>query len=165
MHSLGIHTGADLKQWSERQLVERFGKVGHFYYKVTRGEDDRPVNPDRLRQSIGVEQSFVEDLSSLEVMGIELEKLAHKIKLRLDQHQQVGQTLTLKIKYSDYQQITRSRTVSKGLQNATEIFTLAKELLLTHLEDRKTVRLLGITISKLEDILSKARYEQLCLIQ
>ncbi|NJK41068.1 MAG: hypothetical protein HC934_06375 [Acaryochloridaceae cyanobacterium SU_2_1] len=95
--------------------MERFGKVGHYYYEVTRGKDDRPVNPDRLRQSIGVEQSFVEDLPSLEAMGIELEKLAHTIKLRLDQHQQVGQTLTLKIKYSDYQQITRSLTVSKGL--------------------------------------------------
>ena len=164
MHRLGIWTGAQLRRWSEAQLVQHFGKVGHFYYKVARGEDERPVNPDRIRQSIGAEQSFVEDLSSLESMCMALEKLALKVKTRLDQHQQSGQTLTLKIKYSNYQQITRSRTVSVDLEDATEIFKIAKALLLDHWSDRQTVRLLGITISKLQARPSKARYTQLSLM-
>lgn len=165
MHGLGIRTGAELKRWSEAQLMRHFGKVGAFYYKIARGEDQRPVNPDRSRYSIGVEQSFIEDLASLKSMCFELEQLALKVKRRLDQHQRSGQTLTLKIKYADYQQITRSRTMQRCFQDATEIFTLAQDLLLAHCCVHKRVRLLGITISKLEDKGSTPKYEQLCLLQ
>jgi DNA polymerase-4 len=73
MNALNIHLGADLKQWSEADLVERFGKAERFYYQVARAEDDRPVNANRIRKSIGSEQSFAEDLSDLETMSSELE--------------------------------------------------------------------------------------------
>lgn len=76
MHSLGIRTGADLKQQSIADLVQHFGKVGHFYYKIARAEDDRIVEPNRIRKSIGAETSFTENLSELELMLVELEAIA-----------------------------------------------------------------------------------------
>ena len=116
MNALGIHSGADLKQWSEADLIERFGKAGRFYYQVARGEDDLPVNPNRIRKSIGSEQSFAEDLSDLESMSSELESLSRQVKERMDRHQRYGYTLTLKVKYADYEQITRSRTIADLMQ-------------------------------------------------
>ena len=164
MHRLGIRTGANLRQWPEVALVEQFGKVGHFYYKLARGEDDRPVNPDRIRQSIGAEQSFVQDLSSITAMGTALEQLAHKVKTRLAQHRQRGYTLTLKIKYANYEQITRSRTVAYPLQGTQEIVHLAQDLLRHHIGPHRRVRLLGITISKLRDTVAPIPYRQLSLL-
>lgn len=105
MNALDIHSGADLKQWSEADLIERFGKAGRFYYRVARAQDDRPVNPNRIRKSIGSEQSFAEDLSDLETMYTELESLSRQVKERMDWYQRYGYTLTLKVKYADYEQI------------------------------------------------------------
>ena len=90
MRVLGIQIGADLKQWSEADLVKQFGKVGKFYYRVARGQDDRPVNPNRIRKSVGAENSFAEDLASLDQMGAELERLAHRVAERLDKQKQSG---------------------------------------------------------------------------
>ncbi|HEY9845754.1 MAG TPA: DNA polymerase IV, partial [Candidatus Caenarcaniphilales bacterium] len=106
MHELGIQVGADLKQWSEADLVKQFGKQGHFYYHIARAQDERDVIPNRLRKSIGAETTFVEDLDTLDEMNTELEKIAQTVKERLDRHRVYGHTLTLKVKYEDYQQIT-----------------------------------------------------------
>jgi DNA polymerase-4 len=83
MQALGIRTGADLRQWHESDLVARFGKVGHYYYKIAKGEDDRSVNPNRVRKSIGAEQSFSLDLSEREEMIAELYRLAQSVEKRL----------------------------------------------------------------------------------
>jgi DNA polymerase IV len=163
MKALGIHTGADLKQWSAAELVARFGKVGQFYYQVARGQDDRPVNPNRIRKSIGVEQSFTEDLHDLTAMSAALKGLARQVKERLHRHQRYGYTLTLKVKYADYEQITRSRTVAQLLQDEDVISSLAQELLVRHLDTQRQVRLLGITISHLEEPSQTLSYVQLCL--
>ncbi len=149
MHRLGIHTGADLKQWSEDQLVHEFGKVGRFYYGIARARDEREVNPDRIRKSVGAEKTFETDLDDRHAMGVALDDIARQVADRLTQQHQSGQTLTLKIKYADYQQITRSRTFSDRLQSAPDLATIARELLVTHVGDRKKVRLLGISISNL----------------
>lgn len=162
MKALGIHTGADLKQWSEVDLMERFGKAGQFYYRVARGQDDRAVNPNRVRKSIGAEQSFAEDLSDLETMYTELADLSRQVKERMDRHQRYGYTLTLKVKYADYEQITRSRTGEQLLQSADAIYNLAKELLLLHLDTQRKVRLLGITVSNLLEPSQSLSYVQLC---
>ncbi|MDJ0708584.1 MAG: DNA polymerase IV [Leptolyngbyaceae cyanobacterium MO_188.B28] len=162
MRALGIQTGADLKQWSEANLVQRFGKVGRFYYKVARGQDDRPVNPNRIRKSVGAEHSFAEDLTSLDQMGVELERLAQRVAERLDKQKQSGYTLTLKIKYADYQQITRSQTLSEPIRDASAIYGLAQDLLWAHVGDGKKVRLLGITISQLVNA-AELQYIQLSL--
>ncbi len=163
MNALGIHTGADLKQWSEADLIHHFGKAGRFYYRVARGQDDRPVNPNRIRKSIGAEQSFAADLRDRDTMLTALRVLSHQVKERLDRHQRYGYTLTLKVKYADYEQMTRSRTVNQLLQDADTIYSVATELLLHHVDEQRQVRLLGITISNLLERSSSLRYVQLCL--
>ena len=162
MRNLGIRTGADLKQWSEADLVRRFGKVGRFYYGVARGIDPRPVNPNRIRKSIGAERSYSPDLKSPETMVAELARIADKVVTRLRENQRVGHTLTLKIKYADYRQITRSRTFEDPIGADAPILEWARALLMTHLEPDQPVRLLGIAISNL-DPLGNPEYVQLCL--
>lgn len=132
------------------------------YYRVARGEDERSVNPNRIRKSIGAEQSFAQDLSDLETMDTELAELSSQVKERMDRHQRYGYTLTLKVKYADYEQITRSRTGDRIIQETDVIYNLAKELLLLHLDTQRKVRLLGITISNLLEPSQSLSYVQLC---
>ena len=157
MYQLGIKSGVDLLQWSEQALVEKFGKVGHFYYGIARAKDERQVNPNRIRKSIGAERSFYEDLSGMGRLTEELENIANIVHQRLAENQRSGYTLTLKIKYANYQQITRSQTMNDLLEGADEIFDLGKELLLTHVDAQQSVRLLGLTISNLVDKDSNAK--------
>lgn len=149
MKALGIHTGADLKQWDPSQLVATFGKVGHYYYRVVRAEDNRPVNPNRIRKSIGAERSFFEDLRERSQMEAALEKIAQEVHERLSNNQKTGYTLTLKIKYDNYDTCTRSQTLETPIKEQAEILRLAKGLLLAHVEKGRPVRLLGITLSNL----------------
>jgi DNA polymerase IV len=163
MHELGIRTGADLKQWSEANLVQHFGKVGRFYYQIARAQDERPVEPNRVRKSVGAENSFAEDLDDLILMQQELQRLAKMVGQRLAHRQNAGRTLTLKIKYSDYHQITRSKTLLQPIQNEQTILKVAQELLNeVEMSDRK-VRLLGITLSNLADVQTTPIYKQLVL--
>lgn len=87
--------------------MQRFGKTGSYYYRVAKAADERPVNPYRIRKSIGAEQSFAEDLEGLEAMEVALARLAGEVATRLDKQQRYGYTLTLKVKYADYQQIIK----------------------------------------------------------
>ncbi|MEO0770498.1 MAG: DNA polymerase IV [Cyanobacteria bacterium J06649_4] len=151
MKALGIHTGADLKQWSAAQLIETFGKAGGYYYRVVRAEDNRPVNPNRIRKSIGAEQSFFEDLQQLSDMEQALEKIAIDVHQRLTKNKRQGHTLTLKIKYDNYDTITRSRTLETPIQSCEQITQMAKVLLRAHVHKSRPVRLLGITLSNLID--------------
>ena len=160
MQALGIHTGADLKQWPEESLVRHFGKVGRFYYQVARGQDHRPVNPNRIRKSVGAEQSFYEDLSEIKQMCQELDEIAHQVEQRLMRHQRYGCTLTLKVKYADYQQMTRSCTQMHPFRDADRIYETAKALLIENVQPGAKVRLLGITISNLTSI-QPIEYHQL----
>ena len=109
MHSLGIRNGADLKKCDRQLLIRTFGKVGNYYYNIARAKDNRAVEANRIRKSIGAENSFAENLKDKETMIVKLEQIAQTLKKRIDRHQASGRTLTLKVKFSDYQQITRSR--------------------------------------------------------
>lgn len=153
MHNLGIHNGADLKQQSIANLVQHFGKVGHFYYKIARAEDDRIVEPNRIRKSIGAETSFTENLSEPELMLIELEMIAQTLQRRLERYQVGGRTLTLKVKFGDYQQITRSKTVIASIREANKIFIVAKELFGAIDLENRSIRLLGISLSNLDHVI------------
>ncbi len=150
MHSLGITTGADLKQWSETDLVQRFGKVGRFYYQIARAQDDRPVMPNRIRKSIGVENSFDPDLPDRAAMLTALEDLTEVLMQRL-QAGSAGRTLTLKVKYADYQQVTRSRTLLHPIDQRELILNLAEALLDATEAPLRPVRLLGLTLSNLDE--------------
>ena len=130
--------------------MKQFGKQGHFYYHIARAQDEREVIPNRPRKSVGAETTFVEDLDSLEQMNTELEKIAQELKERLDRNTTYGRTLTLKVKYEDYQQITRTTTVSDLIRDQERILSLAQGLLVSVEVTHKKVRLLGISISNLD---------------
>lgn len=148
MHELGIRNGYDLKKWSEQDLVGIFGKTGKYYYQIARANDDREVNPHRIRKSLGAENTFAKDLQEMTSVKSELDKILGILIKRMKRTQTSGKTLTVKIKYSDFQQITRSHTISDWLSGEKEI----KEIylaLLDGIEIRKGIRLLGLTLSHL----------------
>ena len=147
MHQLGIYTGADLGEWLESDLVEQFGKTGRYFFKIAQGIDDRLVNPNRIRKSVGAERSFDPDLNDESEMRSHLFKLAQQLEQRLIAADQQGHTLTLKIKYSNYQQITRSRTIADEFQSTGDIYKVAKDLFESHRDPRQEVRLLGIAVA------------------
>lgn len=150
MRSMGIFTGADLKAHSELELARRFGKSGRHYYHMVRALDDRPVVPDRIRKSVGAERTFSEDLADEGSMIHALEKIAIVLCDRLAKASTAGRTITLKIKYLDFSQTTRSRSLSRYVHTLEEIFPVIQELL--HLPNfpEKPVRLLGISLSNLD---------------
>ncbi|WP_193200381.1 DNA polymerase IV [Nostoc sp. MG11] len=152
MHSLGIHSGADLKGRSLSELTHHFGKASHYYYKIARAEDDRPVEPNRVRKSIGAETSFAQDLSDVGQMLQEHEQIASFVEQRLEQHETRGRTLTLKVKFSDYRQLTRSKTMLAPISELDMIFEIAKTLFESIDLENRSIRLLGISLSNLDNI-------------
>lgn len=149
MHYHGIFCGADLKQRSEEELVALFGKVGRNYYQIVRGIQDSKVTPNRLRKSIAAERTFKENLSSEIFMIRKLALIAEELEKRMLNSQTKGKTVTLKIKYSDFSQQTRSKTVAYYLQKKKEFFPIIKDLLLQE-QLKNSVRLLGISLSNLD---------------
>jgi DNA polymerase-4 len=149
MHELGIYTGADLKGRSELELVQHFGKAGHHYFRIARAQDDRVVEAHRIRKSVGAETSYAQDLSNRALMLHELETIAQTLYQRLERYQTRGRTLTLKVKFANYQQITRSRTVMHGIGDVATIVLLAQELFEAVELAGRSVRLLGISLSNL----------------
>ena len=147
MKSMNIFTGADLKKLSERELILHFGKVGRFYHRIVRGIDERPVEPNQETKSIGAEDTFPEDLTTIEQMNKHLEKIAPIVHRRLQEHQLKGRTITLKIKFSDFKIITRSRSFHEPIDDLDLIVSTAKDLLSSTEPDEVRVRLLGISVS------------------
>lgn len=157
MKARGLHTGADLKKLTEAELVKYFGKIGRFFYNIVRGIDDRQVRTDREAKSVGAEDTFAFDLTTEDEMIAQLEKIALVVQDRLARHQLKGRTVTLKIKYHDFKQITRSHSFEEGIDDLDRIESAAKELLLsTDLLDKK-VRLFGISISNFGEISFRPR--------
>lgn len=150
MHKLGLRTGADLKRWSEIELVKTFGKMGSFYFHIVRARDDREVEPNRIRKSIGAEESFAHDLTEREQFINALEELAETVKRRLDNAETGGRTLTLKVKYEDYKQVTRSRTTVETIDTVEDMMNIALELLDSTEVGSKRARLLGLALSNLD---------------
>jgi DNA polymerase-4 len=148
MHDMGIRNGFDLKKWSEKDLVIKFGKVGKYYYQIARANDDREVNPQRIRKSLGAENTFAEDLKELNEVKKELEKILDILIRRMNRTHTLGKTLTIKIKYSDFQQITRSHTISEWFSGKQDIKQIYLNML-QGIEIGKGIRLLGLTLSNL----------------
>lgn len=149
MHRLGIFNGAHLRALSLGFLMNEFGKAGRIYHDFSRGLDNRPVETERIRKSVGCEETFLTDIYSDEDIRRELSALASELERRLQRHSFEGATITLKVKYFDFTQITRSATADRLLVEAPDIFDHALDLI-SHVEisaDRP-VRLLGITINK-----------------
>ncbi|MBI6117417.1 DNA polymerase IV [Salegentibacter maritimus] len=148
MYKLGIFTGKDLKTKSLEYLTEKFGKSGAHYFNVVRGIHLSEVKPNRIRKSLGAERTFNENISSEIFMLERLENIAEEIARRLKKSKVAGKTITLKIKYSDFTQQTRSKTVSFYISSKELILENAKELLYQE-KMKDSVRLLGISLSNL----------------
>jgi DNA polymerase-4 len=151
MKGMGLHTGADLKRLSEDELVQHFGKAGHFYYNIVRGIDERAVEPERETKSVGAEDTFAYDLTDIVEMNAELDKIVVSVKTRLERYNLKGRTITLKIKYSDFRQITRSRSLLQPVNDTETIVNTAKELLLATEPAGSKIRLLGISVSNFNE--------------
>ena len=149
MRKMGIKNGLGLKEWSEIDLIRRFGKVGRHYYRICRGEDQSPVNPHRIRKSIGADETFFDDIADIEEMKEDLKPIVKKVFDYMHSKNNFGRTLTLKAKTPDFQSITRSKTFLYELRDFEELLKLAYDLLAIHFDDIKKVRLLGISISNL----------------
>lgn len=150
MQKLGIHTGADLRAQSLEFLQRHFGKAGHHYYWISRGVDERPVRPDRIRKSVGAENTFQTDLFALEEARTELLPIVAKVWRYCDGHGIRGRTVTLKVKYADFRIITRSRTLQVPVSGQAELERLSLALLEGVFPVQKGIRLLGVTLSSLD---------------
>jgi DNA polymerase-4 len=150
MLELGIKTGADLKKVPEEELVNHFGKVGSFYYRIVRCRDDRPVNPHCERKSIGKETTLEQDIDNRQQMLQILEKIARDLEAYLKKRHIRGRTVTLKVKYFDFKSITRSITVPGAVDEAVVMMKYVTELLEKTEAGAKKVRLLGISLSNLD---------------
>ncbi|WP_281040890.1 DNA polymerase IV [Mesorhizobium sp. M7A.F.Ca.US.011.01.1.1] len=149
MARLGIETGADLHAQSLAFLEEKFGKAGPYYYWIARGIDERPVRADRERKSVGAEDTFVSDLFDLELARKELAPLVSKVWRYCHERSIRGRTVTLKVKFADFQQITRSRTIAGVVTTEDEFATVSGALLDQVFPVTKGIRLLGLTLSNL----------------
>jgi DNA polymerase-4 len=149
MNQLGIFTGGDLRQQSESFLTRHFGKVGHHYYGIARAIDERPVTPNRIRKSVGSENTFAEDLTEESALVAALAPLIDEVWSYCERTGRRGRTVTLKVKYADFQHITRSHTVVNAVTDRSIMERVAEELLRTLVPLSKGVRLLGVSLSTL----------------
>lgn len=149
MKSFGIYTGKDLKEWSKVDLVEQFGKTGRHYYRIVRGNDRRAVKANRIPKSIGKERTFRDDIKQLSRIHHYLTKIAHKVSQSLQRKEAAGRTVTIKVRYDDFETVTRSTSFNRYIVDAVDIVESAKLLLNKTQAGERKIRLLGITISNL----------------
>jgi DNA polymerase IV len=160
MYQFGIFTGSDLKTKSLEFLETNFGKSGVHYYYIVRGIHNSPVKPNRISKSVGAERTFNENLSSEVFMEERLESIAKELERRLQKHKIAGKTVTLKIKYSDFSQQTRSKTLPYFISDRSLLLDTAKELLYQE-KLKESVRLLGISLNNLNTEVKKTVVVQL----
>jgi DNA polymerase-4 len=149
MNKLGIETGLDLKAQSMAFLQQYFGKAGPYYYWIARGIDGRPVLANRIRKSVGAEITFSADLFTFEAAREALSPIIDKVWGHCESAGTRGRTVTLKIKYADFQQITRSRSVHSVIDGRMALEEISRELLRPQFPVTKGIRLLGISLSAL----------------
>jgi DNA polymerase-4 len=151
MTDLGIHNGKDLKEKTKSFLVQHFGKTGRYYFHIVRGEDNRDVQPHRERKSVGVENTYSENLHEIEDIEFRVNELIDSLLQRLDRNKAKGRTFTLKVKFADFQQVTRSITADFPIVEKAVMQNIAKQLFSSLLPLEKGVRLLGVSISNLQN--------------
>lgn len=150
MKKFSVFNGADLKSKSEEWLHGNFGKAGLYYYRIARGIDHRLVQANRVRKSIGAENTFSEDLETEKELLNALQPICETVVARTKKARNAGKTVSLKLKYDDFSVQTRSKTVGSFISNFQHIWTIAVELLRTPELPNKPIRLLGISLSNLE---------------
>ena len=146
MYENQIFTGHDLKQRTEAELVRLFGKQGHSLYLYARGIDTRKVEPNHITKSISAETTFSQDKNDLTLLTLELYHLAKEVAERMKEENFCGKTFTIKVKYADFQTITRSKTLQKKITDFQQFWPIVREMM-KQIDLTKPVRLLGFGIS------------------
>ncbi len=160
MYNNGIFKGSDLKQRSLEELTSLFGKAGKHYYNIVRGIQHSKVKPNRIRKSIATEHTFTKNLSSEIFMLEKLNDIADELEKRMVLAKTKGKTITLKIKYSNFTQQTRSKTLSDFIHLKKDFFPVVEQLLYQE-KLKNSVRLLGISFSNLNTEKKKPIWVQL----
>jgi DNA polymerase IV len=149
MAKLGVHTGADLAAKDEAWLAHYFGSWGSYLHKAARGIDDRPVNANSIRKSLGGETTYFDDKRSEAELRDALEEIIDLVWERIERYRARGKTLVLKARYSDFRTVTRSRTIGHVISDRAEFSVIAHSLLDQLLPAHLGIRLLGLTLSGL----------------
>jgi DNA polymerase-4 len=150
MKRLGIHIGADLRNQSIEFLQENFGKSGAWYYSISRGEDNRTVKPDRIRKSYGSETTFREDLTNAEDIENGIIAMCDDVWGWCSKTGNFGRTMTVKVKFGDFKQITRSQSLLSPIMNEESFYKMAIDLIRSVFPLRMGIRLVGVTLSNFE---------------
>ena len=151
MNQLGIFTGADLRAQPAEFLLQQFGKAGHYYFAIARAQDHRPVVADRLRKSVGSETTFAQDLTQFQDLLDGLRPSIEEVWEYCQRTSILGRTITLKVKFADFQQITRSRSTVGAIASQAVLERLCRELVESLFQLPKGVRLLGVSLSNLSN--------------
>ncbi len=151
LRKMGIRNGADLSGQSLEAMIELFGKRGLFFYDIVRGTDRRTVEPERIRKSISVENTFENDLTTRFGVITELYRLEKRLFSEMQELQQFARTMTLKVRFNDFQTITRSRTLSTLIDSYHLLQQTSRSLINEISLEGKGIRLLGIGVSNLHD--------------
>jgi DNA polymerase IV len=149
MNSLGLYTGLDMRNQSLEFMQANFGKAGAYYYWISRGVDNREVRANRIRKSVGAENTFARDLTEFDAMAVELQPLIDKVWRHCEEKGSRGRTVTLKVKFNDFEIMTRSRSVPAAVSNRDDLEGLSISLLKNEMPLPKPVRLLGVSLSSL----------------
>jgi DNA polymerase-4 len=157
MKKMGLFTGADLKKLTLDELTKHYGKAGNFYYQIVRGIDNRPVQPHQETKSLSAEDTFAYDLTTLEETYVELDKITQTVCGRLEKYNLKGRTVTIKIKYADFRQITRSRSLPGRVNDPETISTAAKQLMADAFNEDDKVRLLGVGLSNFGELITRQK--------
>ena len=145
---LGINNGYDLRQLTQVEIVQQFGKPGLFYYQISRGIDERPVEPEWIRKSLGREVTLQEDLGDRDEMLAIIKQLSIRVEALLKREEiPGGRTVTLKVRYDDFQSVTRSQSFEHEVSSHGDIYNTAAELMNKTEAGERKVRLLGVTVS------------------
>ncbi len=150
LNKMGIWFGRDLKKIDRLELVQLFGKAGNYYFEICRGLDHREVEPSRERKSVGAEQTFLSDLFRNEELEKEMLEIAAILWPRIERSKVKAKTLTLKFKYADFEQHTRSTTISTWFENEQQLIIESKKLM-NQAPFSKGIRLLGLTVSNFQE--------------
>jgi DNA polymerase-4 len=150
MKRLGIHTGEDLHRQSLAFLQQHFGKSGPWYYAIARGEDHRPVNPDRVRKSSGSETTFDQDHVEPEPIEAGVLAMADDVWAWCEKTSARARTVTVKIKWADFQQATRSRSLPTPINDQETLRQTSLDLVRSVYPPRRGIRLVGVTLSNFD---------------
>lgn len=147
MRRMGVFIGKDLYEMNMAELERKFGKHAEYYYNISRGIDDRPVDPVHVRRSSGVQHTFSKDLIALTQVERGLAKLSEELWQWCQEHQWFGRTVTIKVRYSDFTTITRQRSFINPIRSTDELYAASLDLAKTVFPLAQPIRLLGITVS------------------